>query len=252
MTRFAWTTSIRAACIATLMLLGFERPAEGQMFGNRQVGRTLAPRSRPGSEGEAGMVRNQRFVRGNRAAGAFVGSDRGDASRFVGTQQAGAGVAVRSAAAGIQAAGDESNQMNRPARRPAANEPYPPRLSVAFDYDPAPSDQLARAIERRLQLQDLPIEVLVEDRTAILRGAVSSEEQRTLAELLVGFEAGISFVQNELTVDRSPAAASPPPPPPLPLNPLPDPLDSTPDPAPLIQPLDAASPPPPPLPPTIP
>lgn len=254
MTRTAWTSSFRAACLGALLTFWAGSSAEGQMFGSRQVGRTLTPRSRPGVSGETGMVRNQRFVRGNRSAGEFVGSDRGDASRFVGTQQAGAGTAVRSAVAGIQAAGDESNQVNRPARRLAANEPYPPRLSVAFDYDVESSDRIARSLQRRYELQDLPIEVSVEDRTAILRGVVTSEEQRTLAELLAGFEAGISFVQNELTVDRSPATAAPPPPPPLPLNSLPAPLDPMPDPTsdPLLAPPSPDAPPQPPLPPTIP
>lgn len=178
-----------------------------QMFGSRTVGRTLSPQARPGGGPTAadatGMVRNQRFVRGNRNAASFVGSDRADVNRFVGSLQAGSASAIQSAASGVQAAADESTQVNRPARRPGANEPYAPRLAVGFNYDTTPNEQIVSRLTQQLESHGFPIEVSVEDRTAILRGEVASEEQQELAKLLAGFEPGISSVRSELTVGPS-------------------------------------------------
>ena len=44
------------------------------------------------------------------------------------------------------------------------------------------------------------IEVLVEARTATLRGEVASARQKTLAELLVRFEPGVDEIVNEISV----------------------------------------------------
>lgn len=44
------------------------------------------------------------------------------------------------------------------------------------------------------------LEVFVSGRTAVIRGVVNSQKQRQIAELLIGFEPGISKVQNEIVV----------------------------------------------------
>jgi osmotically-inducible protein OsmY len=94
---------------------------------------------------------------------------------------------------------------------------YEPRLRVGFDV-PQPVEgevqaQLTNLLRSCPHLrQTSPIEVLLEGRTATLRGAVASERDRILAQQLILFEPGISQVKNELTV--RPADSPPPSPPP--------------------------------------
>jgi len=212
-------TSAWMPLLAIAWLFADSTAVDAQMFGARTVGRTLSRQASPGSSEGTGTVRNQRFVRGNRSAANFVGSDRSEAGSFVGTQQAGLGAAIRSAASGIQAAADEANQVNRPVPRPGKGDMYPPRLAVGFDYEPASGQELANRITAQVQKQGLPIEVWVEGRTAILRGAVASEEEQALARHLVEFEPGISAVRSELTV--GPPSAATPLPLPVPTSPSP-------------------------------
>ena len=199
-------TSAWISLLAMVAWFASAASSDAQMFGARTVGRTLSRQASPGGGAETGTVRNQRFVRGNRSAANFVGSDRSEAGRFVGTQQSGLGAAIRSAASGVQAAADEANQVNRAVPRPGKGDMYAPRLAVGFDYDPTSGQELADRITAQVRKQGLPIEVWVEGRTAILRGAVASEEERALAKHLVEFEPGISAVRSELTIDRPPAA----------------------------------------------
>jgi osmotically-inducible protein OsmY len=182
------------------------------MFGPRTFGRTLRPQPSPGVSGSVGVLRNQRFVRGNRQRTDFVGADRVDARQFVGLQQSGTAGAVRSAVAGL-AAGDTSTAVNQPRRSAPAQRPYDPRLEVGFAFPQSSAETVESRITRQLASRLPGIEVAVLERTAILRGVVASEEDRQLAELLAGFESGVSRVENQLRVVGSRGAPPPPPPP---------------------------------------
>ena len=90
---------------------------------------------------------------------------------------------------------------------------YPPRLKVNFHEFPLRSfaakirrgteekthaDIVAQRIQSRLRVPN--IELVVENRTAILVGTVATERQRNLAESMLRFEPGIDSVQNELII----------------------------------------------------
>jgi osmotically-inducible protein OsmY len=101
---------------------------------------------------------------------------------------------------------------------------YPPRLKVNFHEFPLRSlaadnghsenrrsengqrdvgkktrvDIVVQRIQSRLRAPN--IELVVEDRTAIISGMVATERQRNLAESMLRFEPGIDTVENKLTV----------------------------------------------------
>jgi hypothetical protein len=57
---------------------------------------------------------------------------------------------------------------------------------------------VALRIQNRLRVS--PFHLAIEDRTAILSGAVATERDRKLIETMLRFEPGISTVKNEMTV----------------------------------------------------
>ena len=61
--------------------------------------------------------------------------------------------------------------------------------------------RMDRTLRRALGERASEVQVLLEGSTAVLRGAVASDHQKQLAELLVKLEPGIADVRNELTVD---------------------------------------------------
>ena len=94
---------------------------------------------------------------------------------------------------------------------------YHPKLRLDSATLPErPATDLGSQLTAELQAsnrfsEDCRIEVSVAGRTAILRGEVTSASERDLAELVVGFEPGISNVKNELAVAKSPASPQPAP-----------------------------------------
>jgi hypothetical protein len=179
--------------------------------------------------GSLSVMQMGRFLRGNRTAGDFVGSDAADASHFVGAEdsaatplQPGAAAALGAAALGGAALGAAASRvqgglpllgqqlgagLGGPAPRATM---YEPRLRVDFAVPSLPPQQvqanLTDLLESCTELRRMgPIAVSLEGRTATLRGTVASERDRLLAQQLILFEPGISQVANELRV-RSPAA----------------------------------------------
>jgi hypothetical protein len=240
------------------MLAAFPQTATAQLFGERSLGGSLSRRpnpgqSRPSSSGNrtgsrtatggserptfesvAEMVNEDaRFVRGNRDAADFVGSDLGDVQTFVGMQQTDIEADIRSAV-------DELIIEDTPDINLQAQPVIPPRmllnaprLQVGFDFTPRPADALSFQLTQRVgsKLSSEPsnrIEVWVEGGVAILRGEVVSERDRKLAGILVGFEPGVARVQNEIqlataTPGDSGYPAMPPAPDPASSRPLPPP-----------------------------
>jgi hypothetical protein len=163
---------------------------------------------------------NERFVRGNRQPGSFVGANQGDVERFVGGGQSGGqalgitfdpqgrGATIRPVDGADGGAGRGAGRGATAARRVRAQR------QVAFDY-PAPrvpqvSNRLTARLARLRGLRSLgPVRVDVAGRTAILRGVVATEHDRVLAEQVALLEAGISVVQNELTVEGAPGSTPP-------------------------------------------
>ena len=225
-------------------ILAAEDVALAQLFGERQFGNALSrersqPRSRTmtpaekfqlgttsggsgsGGSGSGGsgsqrgaaqgenlvgsVTGTERFYRGNREAGDFVGADLGDTGTFVGAQQVKelTPQEIQSAVSDLSIpTGPDANRVQPQQSRARM---YEPRLRVNFPFSPpAPrkvSSTLVRRLESALSMTQLGrIEVSLEDGTATLRGEVASERERNLARLLILFEPGISDVRNELTV----------------------------------------------------
>jgi hypothetical protein len=160
---------------------------------------------------------NERFIRGNRRAGSFVGGDSKDRRGFVGSQQGQAGRVRPTVARPRMSVAPDANRTAASTGRSRSGV-YEPRLSVAFDVARPPEEAVAQDLTRLLQSSPAfqstsRIEVSVADGIATLRGEVASERDRSLAERLVLFEPGIDSVQNELKVrpaSRSPADYLPP------------------------------------------
>ncbi len=205
-----------------LIALSDVQIANAQLFGQRNLGESLSRRARPGSSGGegAGELRgNERFVRGNRSARDFVGSDMADTGRFVGVQQGRSRGTIRSAITNLRPPRDQN--VNQPqARRTPPTLPYAPRLQLGFVAPALAPGVVAEGISERLvdalSLRHSAgpmghVQVSLQGRTAILQGEVASEHERALAEQLTLLEAGVSEVLNELTIVVEPGPEELPP-----------------------------------------
>lgn len=186
-----------------------------------QNGQNNNPNQQNSDTGVGVLQGNERFLRGNRKAGEFVGKDKGD-SGFVGAQSEAEGIvapAVDDAAAAKKADPNRVNAVNVPAAAAGrAARRYEPRLAVGFQQLAKPMETVN--VELGRQLKSIPglhpanqYEVSVAGRVATLRGTVASERDRTLAESLLLFEPGIGSVRNELQVktpSANPPGANPP------------------------------------------
>ena len=187
--------------------------AQAQLFGSRQMGNPLIRKSAPGGgefAGNLGMVQgNERFIRGNRRASDFVGADNREAQGFVGqVNAANLNPAQIPTTLGTPQRANRAPQINRPAQRHRPNTLHYPTLELGFQPEPealqrlaaSAAEQIAQSLDERFGSR---IEVLVEERTAILRGEVDSADASRLAELMAGFEPGVSSVRNELRVNSA-------------------------------------------------
>jgi hypothetical protein len=190
----------------------FAAQADAQMFGSRSLGGGLSASSQGTDVGGVGTLNfNERFIRGNRRAGSFIGGDSRDRRGFVGSLQGGqAGRSRPTINRPRLSLAPDANRTAPPAGRSLSGV-YEPRLSVAFDVTRPSEEAVAQDVTRLLQASPefqwtSRIEVSVAGRVATLRGEVASERDRALAERLVLFEPGIDSVRNELKV-KSPSRA---------------------------------------------
>ena len=196
---------VSACALSVCVLMVVAERADGQLFGERRLGQTLQRRAgRAASTGPSAA--NARFLRGNRSRREFVGNtgrNDGEPTR---------------ARANRQTTGPPQPRVRRninPAiPRLPRQAPYYPKLSIAFAISRptavARGAELADRLTRLFpEVSENQFEVLVAGRTATLRGAVASERQRELAEIVARFSPGIFQIQNELTV-RPPSAVEPP------------------------------------------
>ena len=158
-----------------------------------------------GGEQVGGVQGNERFVRGNRQAGQFVGGSTADA--FVGSMTGSAnGFNAGNFAAGL---GQRNNRNNTNQNRNNSQRKINVRtqLSIGFRYPKLRTSVIQMKTRTLMNSKSIarlgPIEVDVVDRTARLRGVVANEADRELAVRLVRLEPGISKVEDELVVDAS-------------------------------------------------
>ena len=147
----------------------------------------------------------ERFLRGNRAAGDFVGTDSGDRAGFVGSTASDNTGPIRSAATGALVRTTTGPAINRTRVRSPAPYMYEARLRVGFDVSPRslPTHE-TKVAQRLMQVRAIDpassIAVKLEGSTATLSGTVGSGREKILAGMLLTFEPGISTVKNELVV----------------------------------------------------
>ena len=189
--------------IACAWLLLAATRAEAQLFGTpRNLGTPLSRRPQPGAAQPGTVAGGERFVRGNRGPQDFVGAERRDVRRFVGSQRL-AGGRVQPATSTLRPQPAPHVNQPLPAGDRGRNSLYEPRLVVDFDFTPRPAHELEQVLAARLanslaNRQWGQIEVSVAGQTATLRGEVVSADARRLAEALVRLEPGIADVQNDL------------------------------------------------------
>jgi hypothetical protein len=181
--------------------------------------------------GRSGMLTgNERFLRGN-LQGQFIGRDAQAAAGFFETLMGGresnteggnrftTANRFRNTASGRSDAQGRfgSDRGNGERFRSAAPFDTPGTRSVAirtdlrasFVYPARAPGEVSAAVGSRLRrVLSLPSgmepEVLIEGRTATLRGVVASDAERILAERLARLEPGVSRVRNELRVEAPP------------------------------------------------
>ncbi len=195
-------------CLRLLALLILTVPlacssASAQLFGDRDISSNRTRTSKD-LDSAATVTGSEKFVRGNRTAGDFVGAGDTEKSTFVGASQAPPAANATDSVTGL--AEQTTPLVNIPKRRRATGI-YAERLTIGFESHghagirlPAVaslSKQLSKIIsDRGYQLQVSP-----GDSTAKLTGTVESQQKKRIAELLVLFEPGISIVENELHVE---------------------------------------------------
>jgi hypothetical protein len=158
----------------------------------------------------------ERFVRGNRQPGQFVGADTADVSGILGSLGAGTNTRSNQNFNARAISGQGRNRGNQPGAQPggtgrgARGGRSGEQLAVAVElgFEPpaasAPevlSDTLTTKIGQSKRIQTIqPIEVSLADGTAILRGVVATPHDRELAEQWMLLEPGVRAVRNELQV----------------------------------------------------
>ena len=258
---------LSAAIIAVLSLLCAQTAAWGQgrtLFGNSSaLGGTMTggvQRSFAGGTGGAGEVgqsaqniggvagemanalrgMTQQFISSSATnagqAGQFVGADAGDMQSFVGDVQAGQrrqtsvqGVSSRSSGRSNRSGGFGRGASR--GRRTATQ--FRSTIRVGFSRSVVAPSRVSTALAQRLsrsrRVQTVsPVEVVIQGRTATLRGVVATGYDRALAEQLARLEPGIGQVRNELVVAVTPAEPELPAPGEAPAQPLAAPMAAPP------------------------
>jgi hypothetical protein len=203
--------------LALLVVLASHQIAAAQssgLFGERNLGSSFTPGSRTltgtptggglestdaAGSGAGLLSGNERFVRGNREAGEFVGSDAQDTQNPF--SQVGQGGAAPLAGLGQLIAAGQANQPNIN----NAKSLVQPVLKIGFPQrqpnTTAIASELSARITRRLKsAPGEPAVVVIKNRVATLQGSVATAHDRRLAELMASLEPGVSRVVNELVV----------------------------------------------------
>lgn len=184
------------------------RSTSAQLFGPRSLGRNARGDQMVDTATAGTVTEDRRFVRGSRSSDNFVGSDRTEASVFVGNTQATNDGDITTAVETLRE--QRTIQVNRNATA-SRRGMYRPRLRINFALQP-PEENRAEgqrlnsfatlsestqelSAERGFRVNHAPTE-----RAAILSGTVPTEHDRQIAELLVMFEPGVETVKNDLQV----------------------------------------------------
>ena len=224
--RFELVSVLKCALVlATWMFAGSYASAQSTtsrgLFGDRTLGGSLGAGSRSfggssasgnagANNGTAGQITGgERFVRGNRQPGQFVGADSADATNFI-SALSGGGLGPNARSFSTPRGQAARAAVNRAASNTKQKRSVQARLMVAFAYHRLNGVDVGATLTRRLNRSKRIrstslLYVEVKDRTAVLRGHVATKNDRAVAGQLAMLEAGVSRVRNELKVSPSPA-----------------------------------------------
>jgi hypothetical protein len=153
---------------------------------------------------------SERFMRGNRQQGNFVGSDISEVTQLFSNLTAGRAGTDGAGNFGPQQRGRQGDFDNLQQGNNTSSQIVPHRLVVSFPYRqprislPTANSAGEITIRGLARVQSRgPVRVELQDRTAVLRGVVATNHDRALAEQLALLEPGISRVENQLTVAES-------------------------------------------------
>lgn len=192
------------------------------LFGSRSLGQGTSSRSgssfggsgasggttgTPGNavqqaQADAGQVTgSERFIRDNRAAGAFVGADTADTSQFNAQTQ---GSAIASGLEQFARSAEQRDFQNQNGNS-SSRTPLRPRLVLGFASTRDVSHDIRIRLSQRLaklpQLEILDnVDVAIVGRTAVLRGQVATDYDRQMIAQIASLEPGVAAVQNDLVV----------------------------------------------------
>jgi hypothetical protein len=181
-----------------------------------QVGGEGGDRIQQMQTGAGELQGSERFIRGNRQPGQFVGADTGDVSSTIFGSMAGSEAGAAGGLGGLQnligrAAQDRGALGGPTGRFGGRQSQVTPSLGMVVGFDPprpaatTVSSQIERRLEKMTQIRRFgPLTVTLEARTATIRGAVATEHERALVGHLVMLEPGVSQVRNEVVVGQPP------------------------------------------------
>lgn len=214
------------AAIAVATLANGTSVAHAQLIGNRTVGNApgniqqtppsgrlgagsftnMGANSGPMGAGgmnlgttQGGIQANGRFVRGNRARGDFVGSNRTELRGFVGSGQALGVGRVTSAVENLKVE-TRAARINRPLPTQPKKGMYYPRLEL--DLSSRDTPELIPATPASLELSQrvsrvsgIETNIKIQGRTAIIDTSSIPAESLDLVKTLLSFEPGIDHVE---------------------------------------------------------
>lgn len=182
-----------------------------------------------GSNNSSGSTSTGSFMSNVRPTGSFVGGNAQSAQAIAqqvgGSQQGSTGMGANGMGMGGNANASRRNLMTQmrggqnatgtQSMGNTTNAVTPIRASLreAFDHPHLSAPDVNESLSRRLRntpaVTARSLEVTIQDQTVVLRGEVSTEHGRLLAEQLARLEPGIWKVRNELTVGKAGTSASP-------------------------------------------
>ena len=164
--------------------------------------------------GTAGQITgNERFLRGNRQPGGFIGRDAAAVEAFFDSVTGGRGNAGRGGSGQRNFRNNNQNRGRQPnldRGRGQNRNQMRLRLRATFAHPPLQAGRVSARLQQRLRRVLLArsgtlSEVVLQDGTAILRGVVANPHDRLVAEKLAYLEPGILKVRNELSVVQTSA-----------------------------------------------
>jgi len=223
-------SSLTGSSLGGSSLSGFGSSSLGRTSSLGSLGTgTLGRSGLGGSTGSLQLTGSERFMRGARQPGQFVGADTRDVSGILSTLGSGARMMSNQNFNARAISGQGRTRVNQPGAQPGgaaggrtgrgtrSGEQLAVTLELGFEPPVASSPEVLSSsmtakigLSKRIQALQ-PIQVLLtEEGTAVLRGVVATPHDRELAAQWVLLEPGVRSVRNELQVGQTSTGSSGP------------------------------------------